>query len=156
MSAWFTRITASPADYTPVLDAYEHFEREYLIIVKELEVRGKLINDVSGRIPGLSEYVYAQWAEIKAILAYLRLRLETVTQKSRKYYIEAYDRKLAAPQVEHFAKSDKDVIILAELIITLELLLDRWEGVSRGVERLHHQLRLLGELRKGGIEDATI
>lgn len=159
MSKWLDRLASDPTDLTPVAEAYEHYVAEYERFRAELDernLRGSKITHVAGRIPGLSEYVYAQWSQIKAIVELMELRVQQATQKARKYYTEGYPKQLNAYQIENWAKSDNEVLTLTELVIQMKLVQDQWEGISKGVERLHHQLRCIVDLRKVGLEDATI
>lgn len=159
MSAWLDKITADPDDLTPVLAAYEHYRAEYESFRQEIDdnrLKGRRVIEVGGRIPGLSEHVYAQWSHIKAIVEVLELRLLAATQKARKFYVDGYPAKLGAHQVESFAKADPHVLAVSELLIRMNLVKDLWEGVSKGAERLHYQIGNIVEMRRGGLEDATL
>ena len=153
------RISNAPDDMTLVNDAYDWFTGEYEIYRKLIDrdnLRGRKILDVSVDIPGLSEHVYAQWAELKAIVDILEIRVIAATQKARKFYTEGYAKSLGVQQVERYADADPGVLALVELVVHIKLVLNKWEGLSKGIERLHHQLRTVAEMRRADLEEATI
>ena len=156
MNSWLRRITQNPNDLSYVGDAILYYEGLYEDYRKKLNVKGEVIIKVGAEIPDLTDKVYAFWSEIKAIFEIVELRKETAVGKARKHYIEHYNRTLTSYQVENYAKVDSEAIAFSELLIEIDFIKNKWEGLSKGIERLHHQIRIISEMRKGGIEDATI
>ena len=160
MGKWLQNVSASAQDdFEPVILAYQHFEREYQEFRPQLAVeklKGQRLIDVGTKIPGLSEWVYSMWAEVNAIIAILEVRHLAAIQKQRKTYTEGYQKALTERQVEHYAKSHDEVLAILELTAHMKYVRDLWEGLSRGVERLHYQIATIRDLRKASIEDTTI
>lgn len=155
MSQWLDTI-ASSDDFEAVARAIEHFESHYEDTRKHLEIKGKVLVGVSAFIPTLTDTIYVAWSELKAICQILDLRKAAAIGKARKTYIEHYDRNLSATQVENYAKVDPTVIMISEICIQMEYVLDKWEGLSKGLERMSHQVRLIGEMRKAGMDETVI
>ena len=156
MTKWLHKISFDPMDFQAVLDAYTYFEDQYEYFRKELDIKGKNINQVAAKIPGLSEYHYAQMSEVRAIFDNIELEYESVKQKARKFYLENYNRTMTAGQVENYADNNQDVIEMKRIMVQMKFMLNLWEGLSRGIERLHHQVRIISDNRRGGLDDATI
>lgn len=158
MINWFDKISTAK-DLTPIVEAYEYYSSEYILISKQLEEKSlKLIKieDVSTRLVGWSDQAYARWSELKAIVELLDIKILVAVQKARKHYTENYARDLGAQRVEKYADADKEVVDLKELQISMRLILNKWEGISKAVDKLSFQLRLIVDLRKAGIEEATL
>lgn len=153
MSAWLNKIVVDP---NAVLDVIDYFEKEYLYFQKELDVKGHQIIAVGAKIPGLSELLYARWSELKCILDYMETMIEEEEQKIRVIVLNTKNRSYTVKQVEDFVGSDQGVLVLRRLKIYLKYTYDKIEGVSRGIERLHHQVRIIADLRKAGLDDSTI
>lgn len=155
MTKWLRKI-AQTNDLAYVGEAILYYEELYEEYRKKLNVKGEVIIKVGAEIPDLTDKVYAFWMEIKAIAEIVELRRAASLGKSRKNFIEVYNRVLTSQQVEKYAEVDIDVIAFSELLIEIDFIKNKWEGLSKAVERLHHQIRIISEMRKGGIEDATI
>lgn len=159
MRNWLVLISGRPDDIAIIDEAYVYFSAEYEKARFELRpenLEGRRIREVAAKIPGMAEDVYAHWAELKAIVHFLENRVQAATQKSRKFYLEGYNKTLGANQVENFAKADPEVIKLLDIQIKIELILNKWEGVTKGLASLSYQIKNLTELRVAGFEEATI
>ena len=150
---------ASTDDFLPVIEAYDSLVQEYeevAPLLAEGKLRGRKLDDVARQIPGLSEWTYARWSDAKAIIELLELREVRALQAARKALTYRNEKALSDRQIELFAKADEAVLDIGEMLVRFRLVLNRWEGVSRGVERLHFQLGNLTTIRKASIEDLTI
>jgi len=156
VSTWLDAVANSPDDFTPVAGAIAHFDRLYEDIRKHFNVGGKVIIDVGWKIAGLSDTVYASWSELKAIAQLVDLRRDVAEGKARYKYVEHYNRQLSVAQVEKYARVDPDVVAIEEISIHLKFITDKWEGLSKGIERLHHNIRMIADMRRAGMDDATI
>lgn len=149
-------VALSPKDFTPVAEAIVHYEALYEEMRGHLDVKGQFVTEVAAKVAGLTETIYASWSEIKAISQIMELRKLAMIGQARQSLIEHYNRSLSVAQVENYAKVDPETIAVAEILIQVTYVLDKWEGLSKGVERLHHLLRLIGDMRRAGMDDATI
>ena len=156
MSKWLDAVANSPDDFTPVAGAIAYFDRLYEENRKHLNVGGRVIVDVGWKIAGISETVYASWMELKAIGQLIELRKDVAEGKARLRYVEHYNRQLSGPQVEKYARVDPDVVAIEEISIHLKFVTEKWEGLSKGLERLHHNIRMIADMRRAGMDDATI
>jgi hypothetical protein len=157
VSIWLNAVaTSAENDFGAVGDAIEYFDALYEVTNKNLNVKGKVLIDIGWKLAGLADTVYASWSEIKAICELLELRKNAAIGKARKQYIEHYNRDLSQNQVENYAKVDPAVVEISQIIIHMQFILNKWEGLSKAIERLHYQIRLIGDMRRAGMEDATI
>lgn len=156
MSRWLRQIAQNPDDFSFVGDAILYFDSIYDDYRKKLDVKGKILINVGAEIPDLTEKIASIWSEIKSIYDIIELKKIAAIGKARKKYIEHYNRTLSASQVEKYAEVDPEVLSISEILIEIEFLRYKWEGLSKGVERLHQQLRIITEMRRGGLEEATI
>lgn len=157
MSRWLDAVAAGqPIDLGAVSAAVEHFDALYDRTRLELVVQGRRLSVVAALIPSLTDAIYVAWSELKAIGEVVDLRRLQATGIARKAFIEHYNRELSVAQVENYAKVHPDVVVLAEAQVRVQFVLDKWEGLSKGLERLSHQVKLIGEMRRAGMDDATI
>jgi hypothetical protein len=159
MRNWVEEIASEPDNFALVLEAYEYYCDHYEIVSNETKLEhfsGDSVWDISLKTPGLAEHVHARWSEINAISDHLELLILSATQTARKHYIEGYNRVLGSHQVSDYAQADPSVISLRQLLLRIKLIQNKWEGVSKALERLHFQLRNLIELEKAGVRDLRI
>lgn len=152
---WYRRVSKDPDDLVPLADALAHFEAEYQDARRELDVKGKRIEEVSRRLPGIVEYRFAQLQEIEAILALFELRVDKATAEAKKRYLEHYNRTLSDRTAEKYAEVDQDVFDLKMLIIEISRVRNLFLSITKGMEYLHWQLNNLIKLRQAGIEDSV-
>lgn len=153
---WLDKITQADDDCSGVLEAFDYFNQQYEEGRKDLEIHGKRIATVAADIAALFDYRYGQWKEIESIVAVLDLRSKRLQQVHRKRYMEHYKRDLSATTVERYAETEKDVLEVRELIIRMKLAEEKMSGLCSSLDKLDRQVRLLGELRKFGVDDATV
>lgn len=153
---WYGRITADPDDLTPLVECFEYYEAELEDARKDLNLKGKRIEDIQKRLPGMAEYRFNQLQELEAILKYLNLKLDRVKGKAYRNYMEKYDRALTSRDADKYADSDDSVLEVALLVNQVALLRNKYLGISKGIEYLHFQIGNISKLRIAGIEDATL
>lgn len=152
---WYRRVAQDPNDLEPLAEALEHFENEYLEARKELEVKGRRIEEVARRLPGIVEYRFGQLQEIEAILSLFELRVDKAVAESKKRYLENYQRNLSERTAEKYAEVDQEVIDLKMLVIEIARVRNLFLSLTKGMEYLHFQLSNVVRLRQAGIEDAS-
>lgn len=152
---WYRRVAQDPNDFGPLAEALEHFENEYLAARQELEVKGRRIEEVARRLPGIVEYRFGQLQEIEAILSLFELRVDKAVAEAKKRYLENYQRNLSERTAEKYAEVDQDVIDLRMLVIEIARVRNLFLSLTKGMEYLHFQLSNVVRLRQAGIEDAT-
>jgi hypothetical protein len=111
---------------------------------------------VAAEIPDMTMKVHDRWSELNCIYDLLDVRKQAVLGERRRYYGEKYAKELSGVQVERYAESDQKVLDICEVMIDIDLLRRRWEGLSKAVEKLHQQVRIIADLRKAGLDDYTI
>jgi len=154
---WLREITSSPDDFECVADAILHFESEYDVFCKKIaDAKGAVLVKVASEIPDMTLKVHDRWAELNAIYDVMELRKAALVGQKRKHFIEHYQRTLNSQQVEKYAESDAEVLVVSEVLIEIDFVRSKWEGLSKSLERLHHQLRSIMEMRRAGLEEATI
>lgn len=156
MSRWYSKIMADPEDFSTVADAFEWFEKEYADAQSELDVRGKRIEDVSKRLPGIVEYRYGQYVEVKAIVDYLETMEIKARGEARKRYVEHYNRALTERQVERYAEADDNVVAIRLIIAQMKMMRDKFEGLTKGYEHMLFQIGHITKLRIAHMEDSIL
>jgi hypothetical protein len=154
MSRWYARVTRDANDLSPVADAYDYFEAQYLEAQKEISPKGR-IWDMSKLLPGLVEQRYGQLQEIEAILRYLEIRYDKTKADKYRFYLENYPKTLTSRDADRYAEADPDVIDLALLRNQVGLIRNKFISLTKAMEYLHFQIGHMVALRKAGIEDAS-
>lgn len=149
---WYRLVTENN-DKLP--DALEYFENQYEIAKGEIDVKGKRIEEVSRRLPGMVEYRFAQLQEIEAILAYFQLKVEKATMEAKKDLLENYPRALSDRTAEKYAEVDPDVYDLKLIMIEVSRIRNLFLSITKGVDHLHWQISNIVKLRQAGIEDSV-
>jgi hypothetical protein len=156
MSRWYAKVVADPNDLSPVLDAYDWFEKQYEEANKDLDTNNKRIEEIAKRLAGMVEYRYGQLQEVEAIFCYLERREKKALGDARRRYLEHYKRNLTDTMATKYAEADDDVIAFAALKEQIGLIRNKFLGLSKGYEILHFQLTNITKLRVAGIEDAML
>jgi hypothetical protein len=157
MVGWYDKIVSDPRDLTPVLGAIDHFEREYSEACAEMTtLRGRRLQEVATRLPGIVGYRYAQQTELEDILGLLEIRETALIGQKRRHYLEHYNRALSDRMVERFAEAEPDVVAMKELRNRVAAVRNKYVALSRHHEYLHFQLSNITKLRCHGIEEATL
>ena len=158
MERWYAKVTRDKNNFfEPLGEAIEHFWNEYTEAAKEIRpTRSTEIRDISLRIPGIIEYRYAQHQEIEMILRFVELQYEILKGEKKKHFLEHYARSLTDRQADQYADIEPDVIALREFLIEIELIRNRYQGISKGIEALSYQIQNISKLRIAGLEDATL
>lgn len=154
--SWYRRVTADANDLSPVAEACEYFDAEYIEARKSLDTRGRRIEEVARNLPQVVDHRFCQLQEIEAIMRYLEIRKDQKLAEKRRGYIEHYNRQLTDRMAEKFAEGDDAVVDFALLINEVALVRNKFAGLSKGLEYLHFQLSNITKLRSAGIEDATL
>lgn len=153
---WLNVIISEPDNSMHILDAYDYFEHGYEEVKKELNVKGANIISVSSRVPGLTEYVYAAIHELKAIHELLSNKEKRIAQDVRENLTKTMNRNLGIQEMNKWVEADESVLAYRELLIRIKLIQDKWTGVLTGLEQLHYQVAKIADLKKLGLDEATI
>lgn len=152
---WYNRVTDNPDDYSSLPDAVDYFENQLETAREEIKIKGSFSRQ-SAELPGIMEYRFSQLQEIDAILEFLNMKRERAHQKAFKMYLEAYSRSLTSRDAERYANADDTVYELSLLINQINLLKQKFVGVTKGLESKHYQLGYLSRLKAAGLEDYII
>lgn len=155
MSGWFNRIAKDQSEET-VRACLAFFENEYRDGIADLDCTDKRIWEVSRVIPGLSSFRYGQWRELFHIAAFLKERADQAKTLVVEFNATHYKRAVSDRQAEKIAETDPEVCKMRELQYAVELMADKFAGLSKGLEALHFQVSNLTKLRTAGMEDAII
>lgn len=152
---WYNKVTENQNDFSPLADAVFFYENELEDARQELKIHGGFQRQAA-MLPGLMEYRYGQLQDLEAILEYLNLRRERAHHKAFKMYLEAYSRSLTSRDAERYANADDDVYKFSMLINQVNLLRNKFIGITKGLETKHYQLGYLSRLKAAGFEDYSI
>jgi hypothetical protein len=155
MARWFQKITADPTDFSPIVEMIEHFQSIYEAAQADLAVRGKRIEEVAMRIPGLVEMRFAQYQELETVLLYLeRVEAREIMEKMKLYW-KTEPRDLSDNYIRKWAESHEDVITIARIRLEVATVRNNFLSLHKGLETLHYQLGNVTKLRCAGLDDAT-
>src|SRR3712207_4506238 len=112
MSLWYSKVTANPDDFSPLVDAIAYYEAELDEARLETHLKGS-VEKASSRLPGIMTHRFGQLQEVEAILRYLEIRMNKVKGAAFKKYLEAYARSLSSRDAEKYADADDGVIEIA-------------------------------------------
>ena len=158
MANWYAKLTATPDDYSPVADAYDHYMDQYEEATKEVNNLMKRTDKASlqiagSRIPGIVGFRYAQLQEIEQILSFLENREKRMLGTKRRKFREHYQRELTDSMVEKFAETDPDLLDLVEIRNMFALVRNKYLGLTKQLEYAHFQVGHLTKLE--GMDRAT-
>ncbi len=156
ITPWYSKLMASPDDYTPVMEAYDFYMEEYekaMAEANELSKEAKRAPAmVALKLPGIYSYRWNQLQEMDQILAFLENREKRVLGQKRRQFREHYARELNDSMVEKYAETDTEVLDIAETRNFFGLVRNKFLGVTKCHEYLHFQLHNIAKLRDAGIE----
>lgn len=155
MSKWYSRVTANPSDFTPLIDAILYFEAELEEARFETKLKGSL-EKASARLPGITAHRFGQLQEVEAILKYLEIRMAEVKGAAFKKYFEHYQKSLSAREAEKYADADAKVIEIALLINQIALVRNQYLAVMKGLDAKNWQISNLTKLKAAGFEDYSV
>jgi uncharacterized protein YmfQ (DUF2313 family) len=156
---WVEEICTDPDDFGLVLEAYDYFCMEYETLRAELsleKVRGSRLTEMSIKMPSYTDHIQSNWSEIVAISDHLGTLITAATQKARKKYIENYNRELGSHQVKDYAEAEPEVLQIRQILLRIEMIRNKMEGLSKAAERLHFQIGNLIRLKEAGLDEMCI
>jgi hypothetical protein len=153
---WFARILADPDNYQLVQDALDYYQEQYEEAQKEIKpTRGTLLWNIAVNIPSTVEHRFGQLQEIEAILKLLEIKYEKLFVEKKRNFLEHYQRQLSPQVAGEFADVDIDVIAIRELIQTVALTRNLFQGIMKALEYMHFQMGNMVKLKQAMIEDVT-
>lgn len=115
-----------------------------------------LITDVQRKIPGMMSRYYQLAQEADGIKVFLEDHANVVKMKIFKKFTVGYARDLSDRTAEKYAEVDLEYVSLKELVGEINLRYQRLVGFTKGLNSIDFQIKSMIELRKMGIEDATL
>lgn len=155
MNNWYNAVTENPDDLSLLPDAIEYFENELEQAQTDLEIKGPF-QKLAGELPGIMTHRFGQLQELEAILEFIDMKREVEKTKAFKKYLEGYSRSLTSRDAEKYANAEKSVFELSMLYNQINLLKQKYIGVTKGLETKHFQLSNLSKLKAAGLEDYII
>lgn len=155
MNKWYSRVSADPNDFTPLVDAILFFEAELEEARLETRLKGSL-EKASSRLPGITAHRFGQLQEVEAILKYLTIRMDQVKGAAFKKYLEHYQRSLSSRDAEKYADADDKVIEIALLINQIALVRNQYLAIMKGLDAKNWQISNLTKLKAAGFEDYEV
>lgn len=154
MSGWLRKVTADPTDLAPLVDALAHFDKEHEDGLRDLNMTDKLIWAESKKLPSLMAWRYAQYREIESIFDFLELQIRKMVKDHMQTLFKSYNKALSDRLAEKWAEVEQDVVDLRCIQIEFKLMMEKFAGLTKGMEYLHFQIGNLVKLREAGMEDA--
>lgn len=138
-----------------MLDAQQYFDAQLIEARKEVNVSGSL-ERLAAMLPGITEYRFAQFQEVEAILELLNIQLKRKRGEKFRFYLEQYNRTLTTRDAEKYADADPDVLDYSEFVNFFALIRNRYSGIMKGLESKSFQINNIVKLRAAGLDDAEI
>lgn len=151
--SWYRKVIA---DQTKLEDALDYYNAQYMDGLNDLKVENKTIWEVSKSLSGWTAFRYGQYRELCAIYDYFELECKKILKDKTQNYLEHYNRALSDRMATQYAEADQDVISYRQLLLEIKLVLEKYEGLTKGLSALNYQLSTLARMREAGIEDTTI
>lgn len=150
--------------YDGFFSTLEHYDREYASGQKWLDSLDRtsqifaptLVAEVLLKTPGMMSYYYQLAQEADKIKEYILDKANVIKVLHLKRFIENYARALSDRTAEKYAEAEQDYVAMRELAGEMSLRYERIVGLSKGIAEIGWNARSLNELRKMGIEDATL
>jgi hypothetical protein len=155
MSKWYSKVTADPNDFSPLIDAIEYYEMELEAAKYDTQLKGS-IEKASSRLPGITTERFSQLQEVEAILRYLEIRMNQVKGAAFKKYLEHYQRSLSSRDAEKYADADDKVIEIALLVNQIALVRNQYLAIMKGLDAKNWQISNLTRLKAAGFEDYEV
>lgn len=150
---WIDRIQANPDDLTIIADCIEHYEREYGKALPDLKCIGR-IGEASAKLPAQVEKHFSAQKELEVILRIIERRVAKLEGIHHKKYREFYNRDLTARDIDRYIAAEDDVYNLTMLQYRFAALVNKYSGISKGLEIKHYQIGNITRLRAAGLDDA--
>jgi hypothetical protein len=151
---WLQRIVADPNNLGIILDAVDHFQREYEEGKQILQVKGQKIEVKLTRIASEIEYYYSRYQEIEMILAFMDKRVDREVVTQTQNYMDHYNRKITEQTAKKYAEVHDDVLILTDTRVVVAMVRNDFMALFKGLETLSFKLKDIVELRKAMLDDA--
>ncbi|RYD64976.1 MAG: hypothetical protein EOP83_08425 [Verrucomicrobiaceae bacterium] len=152
---WFRAITKDEKNLTPVAEALEYFQVEYEEGQAELKVKGRRIDDVACKLPGIMEYRFAQYQELETILQYLEKVETKALIEQTQWFMANYPRQIPEHTARKYAEVEPNVFALTKIKLEVATVRNNFLALFKGIEALHYQVRNIVMLRTAGFDDAT-
>lgn len=152
--SWYQKIVSDTDNLEPLVEAMAYFEEQFQDGLKDMDVSGKRLWEMSKKLPGLMAYRYGQYKELEAIGNVLELKIRKQTKNAMEDIMTHYNRAMSERTAEKWAEADDIVVTYKMLKIEVELLMKKFEGLTKGIEQMHFQMSNLVKMRDAGIEDA--
>ena len=152
---WFRAITADENDLSPIAEALSFFQTEYEEGQAELKVKGRRIDDVACKLPGIMEYRFAQYQELETILQYLEKVEAKATIEQTQWFMSNYQRQIPEHVARKYAEVEPKVFALTKIKLEVATVRNNFLALFKGIEALHYQVRNIVMLRTAGFDDAT-
>lgn len=151
---WFDTITGDNG-LRHIPDAVTYYKSELDDAMKETEIKGSFAK-LSSELPGIMAYRFGQLQELEAILEYIDILRDQARQRAFKMYLENYAKSLSSRDAEKYAGADQTVYEYSLLYNQINLLKQKFLGITKGLESKHYNLGYLAKLKEAGMEDYYI
>lgn len=150
---WYRLITSDETNFTPIAEFVEYMEAQYLEAEQELRVKGKRIDDIACRLPGIVTHRFAQLQEIESILNHLQRLGDKAMIEAKDRFLNHYARTVSERTAEKHAEVDPEVYAIRMLQGEVALIRNKFLALTKGMEYLHFQTGNIVRLKVAGIED---
>lgn len=143
-------------DLSNIVEILDKYERALAGVDKELELKGKPIQQANSENPSLLAYYDERKVELKSLMQFVDMHVEKVKGELWQRYTENHSRDLSSRDKDMYIKKDPEYLKRYQLFLCVQDLYMRYEATVEAFVARGFSLRNITNLRVAQIENGTI
>jgi len=131
--------------------ALKNFNDRYEEILPMVKIEGRLTTQ-EAQLGFIVSIVQGDWSVICAIHEYFNILLRKTRSDLYKKYLETYARQLTSNDVKNYIDGDTTVVGFQKIINEIQLVENKYVGLSKGLESKNFQLNNLTKIKSMGLD----
>ena len=131
--------------------ALKNFNERYEEILPMVKIEGRL-SAQEAQLGFIVSIVQGDWSVICAIHEYFNILLRKTRSDLYKKYLETYARQLTSNDVKNYIDGDTTVVGFQKIINEIQLVENKYVGLSKGLESKNFQLNNLTKIKAMGLD----
>ena len=143
-------------DATKVNEALEYYGNEYLEARKELNDKGKHLQQVQLELPSLFEIRYAQLQELEAIMEFFDIKVKGLRSNLYQKLMNNSQRALTSNDIKQYIDGDKNIMDLQLIINDIALVRNKFISITKALDIKNWQLSNITKALCAGLNDIIL
>lgn len=143
-------------DATKVNEALEYYGNEYLEARKELNDKGKHLQQVQLELPSLFEIRYAQLQELEAIMEFFDIKVKGLRSNIYQKLMNNSQRALTSNDIKQYIDGDKNIMDLQLIINDIALVRNKFISITKALDIKNWQLSNITKALCAGLNDIIL